>query len=103
MNQQPPPGDSLTADLGIDAYRDAIAAVRACASEDHQGLYAVLDGTDAPRHVAAALVTLVVMVCRRCGLDNVQITALMSEMTTDIFDAILDTLAVRSPGPVTDA
>jgi hypothetical protein len=76
--------------IGIDAFRDAAAAVRAFAAGDGEGLSAILDGTDAPRHVASALAGIAVYVCRRGGLDDAGIAALLTEVTGCASDFILD-------------
>ncbi|MFC9637145.1 hypothetical protein ACFTZF_01175 [Streptomyces mirabilis] len=80
----------LAPSAGIDAFRDAAAAVRAFAADDGEGLRAILDGTDAPRHVASALAGIAVYICRRGGLDDAGIAALLAEFTTDASDVILD-------------
>jgi hypothetical protein len=76
--------------LGIEAFRDAAAAVRALAADDGEGIHAILSGTDAPRHVAWALVIIAHEVCRRGHLDNAGITALLAEIVTSASDCMLD-------------
>ncbi len=76
--------------LGIDAFRDAAAAVRCLAAGDGEGVHAVLAGTDAPRHVAYALAVITVTVCRRGGLDEGGIAGLLADITSDASDCILD-------------
>ena len=80
----------LEPELGIDAFRDAAAAVRCLAAGDGEGVHAILAGTDAPRHVAGALLVITFLTCRRGGLDNAGIVALLAEITADAFDFILD-------------
>lgn len=76
--------------IGIDAYRDAAAAIRCLATSDGVGLHAVLAGTDAPRHVACALASIAYLVCRRGGLDAAGIDQLLGEIGGSAADAILD-------------
>ncbi|MFJ5027767.1 hypothetical protein ACIQB5_06660 [Streptomyces sp. NPDC088560] len=83
--------------LGIDAFRDAAAAVRAFAADDGEGLRAILDGTDAPRHVASALAGIAVYICRRGGLDDAGIAALLTEVTGCASDYILDQKRPEQP------
>ncbi|WP_269858737.1 hypothetical protein [Streptomyces sp. RPT161] len=76
--------------LGIDAFRDAAAAIRCLSAADGEGVHAILSGTDAPRHVAFALATIAVAICRRGGLDDAGITALLAEIIGTASDLILD-------------
>lgn len=76
--------------LGIDAFRDAAAAVRCLAAGDGEGVHAILAGTDAPRHVAWALNVIAVTICRRGGLDEAGIAALFTEITGFASDSLLD-------------
>lgn len=103
MTWHPGAGEPLTVDLGVDCYRDASAVVRAYANGDCEGAYAVLTGTDAPRHLAAALATVVVMVAKRGGLNTAQITEWMNDITSDVTDAILDHCAPAATTEVPDA
>lgn len=92
----------VTPQMGVDAYREAAAAIRAYARGDNPGTYTLLANTEAPRHVAAALTTLAVTLARRAGLDDAQLDQLLTDITTDVFDAILDSL-VPAAGEVRDA
>ncbi|MGC0317309.1 hypothetical protein [Kitasatospora acidiphila] len=76
--------------IGVDAYRDAAAAIRCLAADDGEGLHAVLAGTDAPRHVAGALASIAYLICRRGGLDAAGIDQLLGEISGSAADAILD-------------
>lgn len=83
--------------IGIDAFRDAAAAVRCLAAGDGEGVHAILAGTDAPRHVAWALNIIAVHVCHRGGLDDAGIAALLAEVTGCASDYILDQKRPEQP------
>jgi hypothetical protein len=76
---------------GIPALRDAIALIRCAAAEDAEGTRAILDGTTtAPWQLATTLAAVAVGLCRRCGLSNRGISAVLGELGQDVTDMILD-------------
>lgn len=80
----------IAPDVGVDALKDAIAAVRCVAVWDAQGLDAVLSGTARPQAVAAMLATLAVIICRKGGLDDPGIDALLASIKADATNFLLD-------------
>lgn len=98
LEWDPRAGEGLTPELGIDVFRDAGAVIRAVVHGDSQGSHAVLTGTDAPRHLASALATMLVTICRRGGLDDTQIDTLATESASEFCDAVLDTHTPTTKG-----
>lgn len=80
----------LEAEIGIDALRDALAAVRSLWNRDTQGVHAVLANCDAPRHVAWYLTIFTRQVCVLGGLDDAGFAALMRELQILATDFLLD-------------
>jgi hypothetical protein len=75
---------------GIDAVRDATAAIACVAVGDGEGLHAILAGTPSPEHVAFAAVGIAAAICHRLGLDQAAISALLGEIRVVAADSLLD-------------
>lgn len=76
--------------FGIDAYRDAAAAIRCLSVGDGEGTYAVLTGTDTPRNVAFMLTSIAYSALCRAGLDAAAIDLYLADVGRSIADALLD-------------
>ena len=89
----------LEPSVGVDALRDAVAAIRCIAAGDGPGFGAVLNGTDQPRQVAAAMAAIASVVCRRVGLDDAGLSRLLNQVSSEVTDFLLDQpREVNSPG-----
>jgi len=88
----PPHGPSpyIDPELGIDALRDAVAAIRCVVAGDDEGVFAILTGTDAPRHVPGTLAAFLVVICHRVGFGNDDVAALLDGLSADFTNGILD-------------
>lgn len=80
----------IAPEIGVGALRDAVAAIRCMASGDREGLHAVLSGTDAPRQLAGMLAAVAAAICRRAGLDEAGIAAVLAGISHEVADLILD-------------
>lgn len=80
----------LAPDIGFDALKDAVALIRCTAAEDCEGIDAIANGNAHPRCLAAMVAAIATMVCRRGHLDNAGIDALLSEISSQLRDNLLD-------------
>jgi hypothetical protein len=85
-----PPQPMIAADRGIDAARDAIAAVKACMREDAEGLHAILTGTNDPRGCLGTLAALTASLLKNSGIPDGAVDGVLTEAGRRIEDAVLD-------------
>lgn len=85
-------------EIGIDAVRTAVAAVRCALASDAAGLHVLLSETAIPVQLMGTLATITVNMCRRCGLADDAIMAMLTELRSSLENAVLD-----QPRPVTEA
>ncbi|HEV3381660.1 MAG TPA: hypothetical protein VG142_11850 [Trebonia sp.] len=85
-------------DAGADCVRDAIAAIRCGTTGDHVGMHAVLNGTESPRQVAAALALITAGIFVSGGMDQASIHALLSSLTATANDFPLGQLRLPQKG-----
>lgn len=86
----PPPAPYLAPDEGFEALKDATALIRCMAADDGDGIGAIANGTPRPRRLAVMLAAIVVSVCRRGGLGNADIEALLAAVSADVSNFLLD-------------
>lgn len=80
----------LAPDVGFDALKDAVALVKCTAAEDADGIGAIANSNAHPRCLAGAVAAIATMICRRGGLDNAAIDALLAEIASQAGDWLLD-------------
>jgi hypothetical protein len=76
--------------LSFDVMADASALVRACIAGDGPGAQAVANHSAAPRNVAVILAATVVTACRRNGMSDTAINAMLRELSVSANDAVID-------------
>lgn len=80
----------LAPDIGIDAVRDAVAAIKCVAAGDSEGLDAVVNGNEHPRCLVAAIAVIAAKICHQGGLDDAGIAALLAWIAPQGADFFLD-------------
>lgn len=80
----------LAPDLGFEALKDAAALIRCLAAGDGEGLNSITSGNSCPPRLATAVAVIAVGFCRRGGLDNAGIDALLADISAEVGDFLLD-------------
>lgn len=101
MRQRPAP--SLPPDRGMDALRDAIAAVKCCATDDSEGLHAILMGTGDPRGALGMLAAITAGILANGGLPGQASGPLLDDVGRQVADGLLDLMAAAGTGGPTSA
>jgi len=86
-----PSGDQVAAaflapEVGVDALKDAVVAIKCAAAYDQEGLSAVINGSKHPRSVVAAIAAIAAVICRQGGLDDAGIAALLPWIASQLTD-----------------
>ena len=76
--------------IGFDVLKDALALIRCSAARDGEGFMAIISGTAYPLDLAGMTATVAAIACRRAGLDDDAIAALLGDAGADLADLLLD-------------
>jgi len=76
--------------IGFDVLKDALALVRCSAASDGEGFMAIISGTEYPRDLAGMAATVAAIACRRAGLDDDALAALLGDAGSALADLLLD-------------
>jgi hypothetical protein len=80
----------LPPETAVDALKDACAVVRCAAANDLEGLGAVINGNEHPRRLVMVIASVAAVICRRGGLDDAGIAALLAGIASELTDLLLD-------------
>jgi len=88
------PNGVQTADLApeviLDAIKDAVALIRCCATQDSDGILAIVGGTENLPYLTAMIATAAAIICRRGELDDASIGPFLGSVAAELTDRLLD-------------